>query len=166
MMKVPVGNGLYAIVDNEDYEKVSTHNWCLNNYGYVWRKRKDSEQDDWPSSHILLHRWILGIKDKCVLVDHRDRNPLKNIKENLRIANKSYNSMNSKPNRENSTTGYKGVSFRKDRGKYQSYIHKNGKKINLGTFSEPEKAALAYNQAAVELFGEYACLNIINPKES
>ena len=59
----------------------------------------------------------------------------------------------------NSTTGYKGVSFEKTIGRYRAYCNFEGKRYNLKTFTTPEEAALAYNEKAKELFGEFALLN-------
>ena len=62
---------------------------------------------------------------------------------------------------KNNTSGYKGVYFNKKANKWMSYIRYNNKLINLGLFVNPIDAAIAYNNKALELFGEYARLNII-----
>lgn len=67
---------------------------------------------------------------------------------------------NSKQNKSN-TTGYRGVSFHIQKGKYRAAITKNGKYYNLGTFTHAEEAAIAYNLKALELFGDKAFQNTI-----
>lgn len=147
------------MVDDAIYDELNQYTWCLNNYGYAWRKTRLDEP--YTQSHILLHRYVAGVMDnKSVLVDHKDTNPLNNQSDNLRICNKSKNAMNQRLSVRN-TSGYKGVSYRKDRGKYSAYIMINKKKISLGHYDTPEEAGLAYNEKAKELFGEYALLNDI-----
>jgi hypothetical protein len=60
------------------------------------------------------------------------------------------NTANSKPQ---GTRKYKGVH--KHHNKWRSLIGFNGKSIHLGLFDTPEQAAIAYNNKATELFGEY-----------
>jgi hypothetical protein len=151
------GNKIF--VDDDVYEELNQHVWCLNNYGYAYRKTKVDEP--YSQSHILMHRYIVGvINDRSVVVDHADHNILNNTRDNLRICNQSKNGMNQKLSTRN-TTGFKGVHYRKDRGKYQAYIQHKGKKTNLGTYDTAEEAGLAYNSKALELFGEFALLNNI-----
>ena len=62
--------------------------------------------------------------------------------------------------------GYRGVYFSGNDGrknKYRAYISENGKRINLGSFETPRDAAIRYNQKALEVFGEKAVLNKIEP---
>ncbi|KYC77527.1 hypothetical protein B4090_4799 [Bacillus licheniformis] len=56
------------------------------------------------------------------------------------------------------------MHYRKDQRKWRACIRVNQKNISLGQYDDPEKAARAYNKAAVEYFGEYARLNEL-PKE-
>ena len=60
---------------------------------------------------------------------------------------------------------YKGVSYMDNSQKrvkrWLAYIDKDKKRKYLGYFHTQEEAALAYNQAAVENFGEFARLNEI-----
>jgi hypothetical protein len=51
---------------------------------------------------------------------------------------------------KNNTSGYRGVSFVKDRNKYNSYINVNNKSIYLGSFQTPEEGAIAYNNYIIE----------------
>jgi hypothetical protein len=67
--------------------------------------------------------------------------------------------MNSK--KRNSTSKYKGVSFDSINNKWRSGIMINGKTIHLGRFNLEEEAAIAYNNKAIELFGEFAKINNI-----
>jgi hypothetical protein len=62
--------------------------------------------------------------------------------------------------RSNSETGFKGVHFAKDRGYYRAHIKPpQGKRRWLGNFTDPKAAARTYNEAAIQLFGEFAKLN-------
>lgn len=151
------------MVDDEDYARLSAHKWhALKTHGgnRAYRHCKNSDGIDYKRKHILMHREVMGlaINDPRV-VDHKNHNQLDNRKENLRVCNVAQNSYNCLRRSDNSS-GFKGVSFHKKRNKYQAYIHK-GKYIHLGSFDNPIDAARKYNEAAKELFGEYALLNNI-----
>ena len=93
-------------------------------------------------------------------IDHKDCDPLNNKWSNLRVATRSQNNANKLRQRRN-TSGYKGVWFRKNTGRWQCEIKCDGKKISLGCYDTPEEAAMIYNRKALEVFGEYARLNEI-----
>lgn len=139
----------FAIVDKEDYEKVACFAWRLNGDGYAVTGNPKT------GTFKFMHDLILPSKQ---LRDHRDRNKLNNQKSNLRLATKSQNGANSKL-RNDSVTGYRGVSFYTRSGKWLATIKVNGKSKNLGYYGTPELAATAYNAAALKAFGEFATLN-------
>lgn len=91
-------------------------------------------------------------------IDHINHNRRDNRWLNLRECTHKENLSYQKVNKAN-TTGYKGVS--KSRGRFRAYIVKNGKQIFLGRHNTKEEAALAYNNAAINLFGRFAYLNIL-----
>jgi len=88
-------------------------------------------------------------------VDHingvRDDNSI----ANLRLANQSQNSCNGAL-RSTNTSGYRGVSWSKEKKKWVSRIVKERKQHVLGYFASKEEAYYAYLKAARELHGEYA----------
>jgi len=65
---------------------------------------------------------------------------------------------------KNASSQYIGVYLRKDSNKWRAYIRYNGERINIGTFDTEINAALAYNNKAIELYGDKAKLNIIENK--
>jgi len=103
-----------------------------------------------------LHRFILDVTDPAIQVDHRDHDGLNCTNDNLRIATKCQNQWNQRLNRLN-TSGYKGVSWNKKH--WIATITINSKATYLGGFASKEAAARAYDAAAREYFGEFACLN-------
>ena len=88
-------------------------------------------------------------------IDHINRNPSDNRLCNLRLVNQSQNTANSTIFKAN-TSGFKGVTFRKDTKKWQAQIMVNYKLKNLGSFESKEEAYEARKKAAIKFFGEYS----------
>lgn len=83
-------------------------------------------------------------------IDHINGDRADNRIVNLREATNTENQQNRpKPSKAN-TSGYPGVSYRKDRGYWRARITVDGALINLGQFATAEAAAAAY-QAAKEI---------------
>ncbi len=76
------------------------------------------------------------------IIDHIDRNPSNNKISNLRAATKSLNALNSKL-RIDSSSKHTGVSWKKDKKKWKSYITIDGKQKHLGYYDDIEGAILA-----------------------
>lgn len=94
-------------------------------------------------------------------VDHIDRNPENDRIENLRAATYSQNSKNTS-SKKGSTSRYLGVYYSKDRNKkWVARITINKKCIHIGSFNSENEAAMAWNEAAIINYGEFANLNTI-----
>lgn len=88
-------------------------------------------------------------------VDHANGDRADNRIENLRLANRSQNKANSKKY-DNNSSGFKGVCWRKETGRWRARIGVNGEVLNLGSFDNAEDAYRAYSVAAEQHFGEFA----------
>ena len=88
-------------------------------------------------------------------VDHINRNPLDNRRENLRICTHQQNQYN-RTKQSNNTSGFKGVSFNKEKQKFEARIGIDGKSKFLGYFDTAEKASECYKQAALKHHGDFA----------
>ena len=105
----------------------------------------------------LFHRLLaktLGIHFEQV--DHIDRNPYNNVRENLRPCTKQDNLRNKVNRRSKNKDFLNGVSYRKDRGKWRAYISINRKQINLGYYDKKEDAIIARLLKEKELFGAFS----------
>lgn len=144
------GNKITFTIDIDDYERVSKHNWNVGSGNYIksWINKK----------YIKLHRFIMNAPDG-MNVDHINHNKLDNRKSQLRVCTFEQNLMNQKKYKNNSS-GYKGVSWHKNK-KWVAQIQINGKRKNLGYFETKEDAAEAYNEAAKNIYKEFANLNKI-----
>jgi hypothetical protein len=160
-MKIPLGGlggGYSAQIDDADAALVAGYHWGVvrqarNLYALAHTKRADGK---WRP--IKMHRLI---RPEIPKIDHKDGNGLNNTRDNLRAATKSQNAANCRAHRDGSS-GFKGVSFRRDRpNPWRARIFENGREKMLGYFATREGAALAYNNAAIRLHGEFARLNAI-----
>lgn len=134
MRFIELTNGGKTKVDDDLYEYLSSLNWQLSPQGYACRSSvKDGV--------ILMHRVIVNA-NRGEIVDHINQNKLDNQKINLRVVNRSKNSINSKM-RENNTSGFRHVTWRKDTKKWLAQVMRNYRNYNLGSFDFPEDAALA-----------------------
>lgn len=154
MKEITVGDRV-ALVDDCDYELVSSYHWRLSSgacqstrYARAWAHGGQRQE-------IRMHRLILGLTGSFPHVDHKNGDGLDNRRENLRAATHRQNGANAKKPRNN-TSGYKGVSLSKADGTYSAAIA--GRYI--GRYSTAEEAARAYDIEAVQVYGEYARLNI------
>jgi hypothetical protein len=160
MKQIPLTQGKFALVDDQDYEFLMQWKWCANKnhktfYGVrgFWNCLK---QITVQMHRVIAKRMGLDIKDKKV--DHIDRNGLNNCRGNLRIATNSQSQAN-RNKRKNNISGYIGVSEHKCRNNWHARIQVNGNDISLGYFTNKKDAAKAYNKAALKYFGEFARLN-------
>lgn len=155
---VPVGDR-YAEIDAEDWERVRWYKWYLlkkpsgDLYAYA------PIYPNGKQKFVFMHRLILGLNDSSVQADHRNYDGLDNRKSNLRKASHTQNLQNARVRRTGKYSQYKGVC--RARNKWEARICVDKQKMRLGLYNTEEEAALAYNEAAVKYFGEFAYLNKI-----
>jgi len=164
-MKI-IGRGyeLSVLVDENDYR-------TLNLGSYKWRRiigRTTTYVATYNKGKTLyLHRLIMGLSNapRSVFVDHIDGNGLNNYKTNLRVTNNTGNQRNRHKSLSAKTSStYKGIYYNntnKESKPWTAQITLSGKWKYLGCYKTQEEAALAYNNAAIEHFGQYANPNII-----
>jgi hypothetical protein len=152
----------HAVVDAEDFELLDEFKWHRSAAGYALTLIILTTKRDW-SVVGRMHRIIMNAPDGLE-VDHRNHDRLDNRKVNLRIATNGQNKQNS---HAKEGKRFKGVGWMKEARRTRCYatISKDGKKKFLGYFKDEISAAIAYNKAALELFGEFACLNQIPVQE-
>lgn len=154
VLTIPVGE-LQAFIDAEFADLVRANKWHLN--------RRSGLNYAVTRGGILMHRLVLGVSDPMVKVDHRDGNGLNNVTSNLRTATHTQNMRNRRKSKSGAAD-YKGVWTERD-GRIKACIRVEGRTIHLGTHVSQEAAAMAYDEAARRLFGEFARLNFPKPGE-
>ena len=88
-------------------------------------------------------------------IDHINNIRSDNRLANLRPCTQSENMCNRDKTLKN-TSGYKGVSFHPETGKWRARIRKNGKTYSLGLYCTPHQASKAYRQNCEVIHGEFA----------
>lgn len=151
--EISLSTGDIATVDAVDVEKVNSCNWSLHRGGEgkpVYARGKPY----WSSSKVYMHRLILCFP--FFEVDHKNGNGLDNRRCNLRAAINGGNQCNRRG--VGGASKHKGVYLNRQ-GKWCAQIAKCRQRYCLGTFDSEVEAAIAYNDAAIRLHGEFAKLN-------
>lgn len=151
MREIPLTRGKVAQIDDGDWERVAPYSWVAGKRGRTWYAQANINGTLW-----YLHRWIMGLTGG---VDHRDRNGLNNQRDNLRPASWSQNQANRIKSEGDFSSSYKGVSWDPQTEKWRASANIAGRAKNLGRYIFAHEAALAYDRAAIEEWGEFACLN-------
>lgn len=151
MKSIELTNGGVAIVDDEDYEYLSQWKWQQSN-GYAVRcEYLKGRKNKIHRMHRIVNNTPVGL-----FTDHINRDKLDNRRSNLRNCTYSQNAANVNKRNNGSRSDLPGVQWRADRKKWRSYICVNGRDIYLGTFNDELDAHIAYLNAKVEYFGEFA----------
>ena len=146
-----------ALVSDTDYKKVSELKWYYHN-GYAWTRVGSRSAD----RKMGMHRFILN-PPAGLEPDHINGNKLDNRRENLRLCTHSQNLANRKL-QSNNITGFRGVCWVSRDQRYMASIKVKGKNIYLGYVKRAGEAAAAYDAKALEVFGEFANLNLSGGK--
>lgn len=150
--EIPLTNGLVTLVDDADYEAVTTAGpWHADHHAHLIYAARSSRRADGTAVTQRLHTFLVA----AAYVDHRDSDGLNNRRSNLRPATASQNLANSRLRRDN-TSGFKGVTFFRRTGRWAAQITVAGKARGLGYFATAEEAAACYDAAAIEAWGEFA----------
>lgn len=179
MKLIKLTRGLFAKVDNEDYDFLIKYKWqaepsykkdgTIGNFYAVCAYKEDG-----VFIKDKMHRMILGLKrNDGKFVDHKDHDGLNNQRENIRICQHYQNMTNRKKHR--GTSKYMGVSLHVTQNKYVSKktgsikVYKsaswwakivvNETQLSLGHFKSEEEAARCYDKFAKAIHGEFANLN-------
>jgi AP2 domain len=157
MRTIPLGGkraaGRVALIDDEDWELVSQHNWSVSEHPGVAYALTGIERDG-KLTTIRMHKFLTGWSR----TDHINGDGLDNRRANLRPVTQAQNQANQRPWRGGSSQ-YKGVYYQRRSRKWAANIMISGHTWYLGAFTVEEDAARAYDAAAIEAFGEYAFLN-------
>jgi hypothetical protein len=142
---------MFAKVDDIDYALVKNSSWNIAEstsgifYAVAYVNKKS----------ILMHRLIMKVPSS-LHTDHINGDGLDNRRSNLRVCNRTQN-MQNKRIYKNNQSGYKGIS--KEGNRWRANITVDKQRVFIASFLTKEEAAMAYNNAALTFFGDFARLN-------
>lgn len=138
-----------TLVDAADAEYLATRKLYLTDDGYAFFNN---------ARRWSVSRWIMQPPPGMV-VDHISGDTLDNRRANLRVCTHAQNLANGRSHSD-SRSRYRGVSWKAREGSWRAQISIGKQRSRfLGQWPTEEDAALAYDQAAREQYGEYARLN-------
>jgi hypothetical protein len=148
MIKIPLTQGQFALIDNQDYWLVKQFKWCAAHEHGLWYAKTRI-----GAAMPRMHQLLAGFPPFAL--DHKNGDGLDNRRRNLRPATPSQNGANKKLS-TNNMSGYKGVVWHKLCKKWCAFIKIKGAQLHLGVFTCKKDAARAYADAAKKHFGKFA----------
>ena len=157
--RIPLTQGKYAIVDPDDFERLSRHKWHLQRKKHTfYAVRRAKGRGRIKGKAVWMHRSILR-PPEGLFVDHVNNNGLDNRKANLRQATAAQNARNRRKLAVGASSKFKGVSYIAGARKWCAQIRVNGEYKYFGLFHDEIDAARAYDNAAKKHHKEFAVLN-------
>jgi hypothetical protein len=151
MKRIALTQGQYALVDDEDYERLNQVKWYAHeNYKTFYAQRTISTING-RRRIIHMHHEVIGIPPREFISDHKNGNGLDNQRHNLRHVTHRQNGQNRKNQKK--TSQYPGVSWHSGRKKWVAQIQLYGKIKNLGGFTNEVDAFNAYKET-IKAIGE------------
>lgn len=144
----------YALVDNADFVALSQHNWWLSERGYA----KTEVVVDGARQNCMMHRLVT---DCPAHLDphHLNGVRLDNRRSNLIVGTHQINMQGFRKKAPGKSSRFRGVYWDKRGQRWVAKITINDRPIRVGSFRSELAAAAAYNDKALELFGNHAGLN-------
>ena len=139
--------GQFCYVDDEDWDRAIQYKWSVSTIG-----GKQYVMGHVDGKKVYLHRFILGVADPKLVVDHIHGNTLDNRKSQLEVKDNSGNRFTQRQRTDN-TTGFRGVHYNKKTGKYDYEFSCRFKRYRGWNYNTPEEAARGYDTQAV-LYGD------------
>jgi len=130
--------------------KIGNEAGYLNDNGYIQIRF----QKKLYGAHRLIWVWHCGDIPMDKQIDHMDKNRSNNKIENLQLATNAQNSTNRSLNKRNKS-GFNGVYFDKQKGKFVTCLTRLGKRKYLGcydTAKEANEACVAYDSTHPKVF--------------
>lgn len=152
---VQLTHGFNTLVDEDDWPQlcgISFRVHKLRCHTYAITSRRVGRK----VSGIGLHRIVVWAA-KGQFVDHINGDGLDNRRCNLRACSPSENLQNIR--KTHGRSRYKGVIWESNRGVWAARIKSPTARKRLGCFATEVEAARAYDAAAREMFGSFACTN-------
>ncbi len=168
VVNVPLSNGGIALIDRADwfgqfeYHAANGETYRVRPCEQTWwtiRRYITTRMRQGRRTDIRLHRLIMQAEPNQI-IDHINGDRSDNRRSNLRFCTRSQNNQNQFARK--GSCRFKGVHYAGDAHRtkpWRARIQLNNNQTLLGYFTTPEAAARRYDQAAVELFGEFANLN-------
>jgi len=144
------------LFDECDRPLIAAHSWCIRG-----RKRDRIAtyiRKNGEVKSMVLARMLLNAPSD-MYVDHINHNPFDNRRCNLRLCTHQQNNYNRSYSPLN-TSGYKGITWRKNRQCWETHIRHRNKLINLGGYPDKLTAHAAYLAAAFCLHGDFMCPSV------
>ena len=155
--RIPLTQGKHAIVDPDDYERLSRYNWYVRKTPQTFYAKRSTLTRK-TITPIYMHRCVIKVPAGMV-ADHINHNGLDNRKAKLRPVTRAQNNRHKKKINTKCRSMYKGIYYDRRDGVWYARITCNGKAIYLGSFKDEIEAAKAYDRAAKKYHGEFAGLN-------
>lgn len=143
MRQIQLNQNQIVILDDEDYDRLSTYHWC-------YRAERDGAQGyairhvkvDGKNKSEYMHRAIMNPPPGyTVIFKNYDR--LDCRRENLCVVTTKESRRHHRV-RSDSKTGIKGVRFNPDGGTWTAMTYRNGNCYTIGNFYTQEEARQAY----------------------
>src|ERR1043165_1625319 len=145
MQRIPLSQGQFAIVDDEDFPLLADFRWSYHaerngGQGYAVRNGKV----DGKRRLIYMQRELM-IPQPGYEVIFLNFDRLDCRRANLKIVKKEETRRYHRARRD-SKTGIKGITYNDEFGTWSATIYRNGRAYRIGTFYSKEAAAQAYDE--------------------
>jgi len=162
--QIPLTQGKYAIVDDEDFVILNQHKWNAVQYkgNKTWYAKRNQRVNGRQRT-VLMHRQVMSAPPG-LSVDHINHNGLDNRKSNLRICSHKENMFNRTPD-NNTSSRFKGVYWCRNINKWRAYVSEDKKQRNAGN-SKPHKTGGQIQSAILKYIRQHKYTDLGLPKHS